>query len=391
LQIHRYSRLFFTLLLLSLTFARVGAEPLSTEEASTLLPDTVGEFRAQGPAAKVADSFFEQANPADFGITSAAERLYVSKTGQKFRVTLLKARNDSAAYALLTSKALRGAEVSAVKPGDAWTAGLEYGHPLFFKGAVLVSVTSETTAEGASTEQEVAFARLFAGTLDRGENEIPVLVKHLPEAETAAQRAAFVVSQAALQEAAGRRPALEAVSFEGGAEAVTTTYGPSRLVIVENTTPQLATTNDARINAKLKELSEAGQPQPSAYRRVGNYSVFVFDAPDEATAAKLIDGIKYEQVVQWLGNNPYALRRAQREYTETTAGVILAVLKASGLSLLLCLGAGAIFGGLIFKRRRHQQATQEAFSDAGGMLRLNLDEMTQHYDAAKMLGPGEQR
>jgi hypothetical protein len=389
LRTTRFYKLFCIVALLSLSFVQAKAAPVSTEEASKLLPDTVGELRAVGPATQVLDSFFEQGSPADFGVISAAGRAYVSKSGQKFWVTLVRTRNDSAAYALLTAKALRATPPSSIKPGEVWTAGLESGQTIFFKGPVLVSV-SGSARESGDREAELAFARLFAEAMDRGEGEIPVLVKHLPEAETAMQRAAFAVSLPALQEAAGRRPVLDAVSFEGGSEAVTATYGQSRLVVVENTTPQLATTNDARITARLKELKDSGQPLPTVYKRVGNYSVFVFDAPDEASAATLIEGIKYEQVVQWLGHNPYAYQRATKKYAETTAGVILAVLKASGISLLLCLGIGALFGGIIFKRRRQQQVTTEAFSDAGGMVRLNLDEMTHGYDPSKLLGPGEQ-
>lgn len=353
-----------------------------------MLPERVSDFKARDSASK--EGLPEATvSPDEFGILSSATRVYVSPKGETFNITLVKMRSDSAAYSLLTNRARWGAPEQIIRLNEVGTAGIAWdGNVAFFKGPAFV-LLSGGGKDPAQNETLITLARGLSENLDRGENEIPVLVKHLPEWETAQERAIYVVSREALQAAMGRRPILDAVSFEGGAEAVTATYGPSRLVIVENTTPQLATTNDALINARLKELRDAGQPVPTAYRRVGNYSVFVFDAPDEATAAKLIDSIKYEQVVQWLGHNPYALRNAQRKYTETTANVILAVLKASGLSLLLCLGVGAVFGGIIFKRRRQQQAAAEAFSDAGGMLRLNLDDVTQRYDSAKLLGPGK--
>ena len=261
----------------------------------------------------------------------------------------------------------------------------------FVHGPLIVNIKySIPEVIGLGREEAVRLATELSMTLEPSENDLPVLIKHLPDWENVRNNTPYAVSLPVLQTAAGGRPVLDAISFEGGAEAVTATYGPSRLVIVENTTPQLATTQDARFNARLKELRDSGQPVPTLYRRVGNYSVFVFDAPDEATAAKLVDSIKYEQVVQWLGDNPNDLRRAQRRYTETTAGVIIAVLKASGLSLLLCLGVGAVFGGIVFRRRRQQQTAQEAFSDAGGMVRLNLDEMTAQYDSGKLLGPSKQ-
>src|SRR6185369_13264215 len=141
-------------------------------------------------------------------------------------------------------------------------------------------------------------------------------------------------------------------------------------------TPQLATDNDQRIIAKIHELWNQGLPAPTAYRRVGNYSVMVFDAPDQKTANELIDQVKYEQVVQWLGENPNILKEAQRRYVDTTLGVFIAVLKASGFAAIGCLGAGGLIGALLFSRRRSQQKQVRAFSDAGGMLRLNLDELT---------------
>ncbi|HSK62992.1 MAG TPA: hypothetical protein VK893_04100, partial [Pyrinomonadaceae bacterium] len=98
--------------------------------------------------------------------------------------------------------------------------------------------------------------------------------------------------------------------------------------------------------------------------------------PDELTAKQLIDQVKYEQVVSWLGENPNILREAQERYVNTTLGVLVAVLKASGYTLITCLGVGGLIGALLFSYRRAQQKAVTAYSDAGGMLRLNLDELT---------------
>ena len=158
-----------------------------------------------------------------------------------------------------------------------------------------------------------------------------------------------------------------------------------KFLIVEFNTPQLATDNDQRIIARIQELWKLGQPAPTAYRRVGNYSVFVFDAPDEQTAKQLIDQVKYEQVVQWLGENPNIYKEAEKQYINTTLGVLVAVVKASGYALVGCLGLGALIGGLLFTYRRAQQKSVTAFSDAGGMLRLNLDELTAETDPSRLL------
>ena len=172
----------------------------------------------------------------------------------------------------------------------------------------------------------------------------------------------------------------------GDADAALATYAQGiRVLIVEFHTPQLASDNDQRIIARIHELWNLGKPAPTAYRRVGNYSVFVFDATDQQTANQLIDQVKYEQVVQWLGDNPNILKEAQKRYVNTTLGVLVAVLKASGYAALLCLGIGGLIGGLLFSYRRAQQKAVTAFSDAGGMLRLNLDELSAETKASRLL------
>jgi hypothetical protein len=173
-----------------------------------------------------------------------------------------------------------------------------------------------------------------------------------------------------------QQPVLSAVRGDGNADAAFAKIGSSKVLLVEFHTPQLATENDQRIIARIQELWRLGQRAPTAYRRVGNYAVFVFDAPDEQTAKQLIDQVKYEQVVSWLGENPNILREAQERYVDTTLGVLVTVLKASGYALVGCLGIGGLIGGLLFTYRRSQQKEVSAYSDAGGMLRLNLDELT---------------
>ncbi len=242
---------------------------------------------------------------------------------------------------------------------------------MFFKGTASVTVLSPTENQ---RHRALEFARLFAATLDDGEGDVPVLVKHLPNWAVAQQQALYAVNSQALILAVPNQPILNELSFDGGTEAVVASYGQSQLVIVEFTTPQFSVDNDQRLWTKIADLKSRGEPTPTAYRRVGNYSVFVFGAPDEKTAHGLIDQVKYEQVVQWLGDDPYLHERVQRYFAETSAGVLVAVLKSSGLSLLFCLAAGAFIGALLFRHRRAQRAA--VFSDAGGSVRLNLDDLT---------------
>ena len=215
------------------------------------------------------------------------------------------------------------------------------------------------------------------------EDDTPILIKHLPNWETVGKNAKYSVTLDDLKRSVANQPILDSVSFEGGTEAVAANYGQAQLVIVEFSTPQFSVENDQRIAAKIQELKNQSQPVPTAYRRVGNYSVFVFNASDEASANQLIDQVKYEKVVQWLGEDPHLYEKLQRYFADTSAGVLIAVLKSSGLSLLACLAIGGVFGFLLFRQRRAQAA--QLYSDAGGSVRLNLDELTKTTDPARLL------
>jgi len=322
--------------------------------------------------------------------TFGADTEYLSPDGEKLHVEIVEFESDSAAYAWFTGQLKRWREVAqiGISPVDGvcTASAMSSSQSLAcFKGSAFVTVASEN---GKNSDRVKALTREFAETLDGGEGEVPVLVKHLPNFETAQHSAVFAVSRGPLLSSIVNQPILGVLTFEGGTEAVTANYGQSQLLIVEFTTPQFSIDNDQRILAKVQELRTQGQPIPTAYRRVGNYSVFVFNAPDEKSANALIDSVKYEQVIQWLGDDPYLEARVERYLAQTTAGVLIAVLKSSGLSLLICLGAGTFFGALLFRHRRAQQAA--LYSDAGGGTRLNLDEMTVTKSAHCLLEPGKQ-
>lgn len=375
----------FAGVLLSLLFAVIGAaQTLPTEPAAKVLIDRLGELKA----ATAATPFKPESLPGfgnDFRVNSAARRSYVSKDGQRFGVTIITTDSDAGAYALLTN--VRRAAESGAADGRVGTASIVLPNKLFFvQGRTFLAVDSED-GKAAGPQSLTEIARAFADKIDRGEGEIPVLVKHLPDWEQVQQSLLYAVNENALKNALSNQPVFDAVSFEGDAQAVIAEYQGPKLVIVEFNTPQLATDNNQRITARIQELRNQGQPTPTAYRRVGNYSVFVLDATNEEAANQLIDQVKYQQVVQWLGRNPNLYDKAANEFTRTTLGVFIAVVKASGLAIIGSLAVGGILGALLFSRRRKRQRIV-AYSDAGGMLRLNLDDMTTQRDPARLLGPG---
>lgn len=369
--------------LLLMAIASAIGQSLPVDPASKLLPNSIADYKAAAASTvpKVEDV---PANNA--GVVSAATRTYISKDGKKFRLTVATTQSNSVAYAL-TTNARRVSEKSGnLTRADVGTAGFQQGNRILFKqGSSLVTVQPEIAGNG--DVESIAFAKAFADTLDNGEGDIPVLVKHLPNWESVKDRVLYVTDKEALKSAINNQPILDALNFDGGAEAALADYNGPKMVLVEFNTPQIASDNDQRISARLQELSNQGQPLPAAYRRVGNYAVFVFDAPSSEAASQLVDQVKYQQMVQWLGENPYRYDQAVREFADTTLGVFVNVVKASGLVILGSLALGGLLGAILFSRRRAQQRAVEGYSDAGGMLRLNLDE-NQPGNSRRLLGPG---
>jgi len=384
---------------LLLVFAPVVIAEPPSPELFKLLPNDIGEFHqllSMRPLLTLAKEGL--LTPATFRVASDQEKSpfigaevdYLSSEGEKLTIEILRLRGESDAYSLLTLVAnkMREAEPAEIGLGGVGTASVISSRQVaFVRGATFLRVTN-TNPKSPSSETALSLARLFADQFDKGEGEIPVLVKHLPDWRNVQPRVIYAVNQDTLKNTFSNQSILEVVSFEGGAEAVVANYGGQKLVLVEFNTASLATDNNQRLTARLQELRAQGQPVPSAYRRVGNYAVFVFDAPSQEAANQLIDQVKYQQVVQWLGENPFAYEQATREFTETTLGVFVAVVKASGLALVGCLAVGGFFGALLFSIRRTQQRAKEAYSDSDAMLRLNLDELTPENDPARLLGRG---
>ena len=364
-------------------------EPADLERASHLLPTNVNGFKAAvQPKPLNADIFAQPFPNLDAGSLSGYERVYDSRANGAFTVVLINTSSEDSAYGqlkkLVAEARAANRQVTRI-PGIGTLAYRIDDELAFFKGPAIEIIKSGK--KPVNSDAVVGLAQGLADALPSVDNDVPPLVKHLPKWDQVEDQSRFAVSLSGLKEIVANQPILDSVDFSGGAEAIVAPYDNIQLAVVEFTTPQLATTNDNRIKTRLEELKTGNQPLPTTYRRVGNYSVFVFNAPDVKTAENLVNGIAYEQVVQWLGNNPNILRRAQHLYAATTANIVLSVIKASGLSLVLCLGIGGLFGAFVFKKRRARLVRSESYSDAGGMIRLGIDELKVQPNPVKLIGP----
>jgi hypothetical protein len=170
--------------------------------------------------------------------------------------------------------------------------------------------------------------------------------------------------------------------FAGDTEAVAAEYKqtqsadpqapsePLKIAIVEYHTPQFATDAMARATGYFSSLPENEQ-QRLILKRVGNYVVEAVNVRDRAMAESLINSVEYPYTVKWLRNplwptnDPFRVQKA--------AQMLVSTFGLLGLILGTVLVVGTVFGTTIFLKRRKRQ--QQVFSDAGGMLRLDIDQL----------------
>lgn len=233
----------------------------------------------------------------------------------------------------------------------------------FFSAAgtllMLAFLATPLSAQIDYTSQEVSDA-----------DGVPVLIKHLPDWESVHANASITNNVADLRRVLGERPVFESLEFAPGTEAVTAPYDAGKLLLIEYTTPQAATEADAK-------FQQAVQSQPIIYRRIGNYSAFVFDAADANAANALLDQIKYEKTIQWLGEDPFLIKKFERYMATMGRDVAMSTVLFIGFVFLTAIVLGVVGGFVYFRFRENQRAGMAAFSDAGGLTRLNLDNLSE--------------
>ncbi len=239
-----------------------------------------------------------------------------------------------------------------------------------FRTASLVLITFLTALAALTQNAPTDGPRSQEISEDDG---LPVLIKHLPDWQNVRDSTVFVTNSADLKKAAGDRAILKEIDFAGGTEAVTAVYPAGRLVIVEFTTPQAAADVDLKILNKLATTPENG----TVYRRIGNYNAFVFETQSLDAAAALLDQVKYQKSVQWLGEDPYLLQKIERYFVVMTRDIfistVLWIVGGFGLAIISGLIAGIIF----YRVREQKRNAWTAYSDAGGLTRLNLDDLSE--------------
>ncbi len=317
----------------------------------------------------------------EYRVVSAASRLYGS-----IRVEVFQTDNQFAAFGLFSC-------LSAAKDPKAKTpaigsqvAALE-DEIMFYKGDHFARVTNAEAKKKAAPQLRLSLAQALAQAIPPGNESLsrPTLLEQLAPAIEIAKSAGYIPASQSERYFLG--PASlgafvergsEMFIFPGEAEAVmiecrpdiSDPRAPIKFVIVEYHTPQFATDAMQQAESFLQSLSESERNRINV-RREGNYLVAAVTADSSEVAAQMVDAIKYPYHVKWLRNPLLPTNDPFR--TQKAAAMLLSTFAILGLILLTVGAGGAIFGATAFLRRRRLQ--REAFSDAGGMLRLDLDPM----------------
>ncbi len=298
----------------------------------------------------------------EYSVESAASRQYGAA-----RVEVFETENQFTAFGLFSYNA-------GIGPAQKVEVGMDGarldGSLIFWKGKYFARMTT-ANPEGRVTTGELRLARALADKIGMREDipARPTLLDSLPAQSIVVESQRYLLGPESLNAFIER--GRDVFGFAGDAEAVMAEYNLGdklKLVIVEYHTPQFATDAFARAAGHVESLGEADRNRV-ILKREGNFIVQALNVGDREAAQALIDSIKYPYVVQWLkdpprpGDDPLRAQKA--------AQMLLSTFGLLGIMIIAVLVGGAAFGTTIFLKRRKRQ--QQIFSDAGGMLRLDLD------------------
>lgn len=358
-----------------------------SQPAGELLPDRLGDrWRAIGQAQILDARRFSSLPDADvygeYGLQRIISRVY---TDGKTRVSVevFELNFVSNAYGLFTFNRGRLPATS---------------HE-FYEGRYVVRVTTSSPNE----QPDRSLFEAIKPNLISGEGRLPSLPSRLPEQGKIAESEKYIVGPAALTKLKSFGDLKGAINFGVGVEVVTADYhsggGQMSLIIVEYYTPQSASDGHAKFQSHFNALPQ-DEKDRRILKRIGNYVVEMVNIQDMPAAQNVIDRIKYEASVYWVGRklsdiplefrppDPVALEEARR-----TTQVLLRSFYWMGAMILSAFILGLAAGAALFwwnRYRRRKLGLDNLFSDAGGTVRLNLDDYLLPEDSdVKRIGKGD--
>jgi hypothetical protein len=374
-----------TILLAQLATAQTPVPPPGSKD---LLPANLGDWRAAGEVRRVDADHLKDAladaldgNEAvyrEYGLQTIFSREFINNKS-RLAVTVYEMVHPSGAFGLLTFERYLGRRYS-----EAFTADQYY-----------VTVTDLSGRGIDPNSLRSIHERFRADPADE-----PPLPSHLPSRDRIAGSSVYVVGSEGLSRVDAFKDLSRVVSFAGGAEAAAASYDQNmQLLIIEFHTPQLSGDAEGRLKSYINSLSGEDRAHRQL-RRVGNYLAEAVGDPRRADA--LLNQIRYNPKVYWEGKRLSAIPLAYRppdaaalEEAAKTARFLLQTFYGIGVMTFSAIALGIVTGAVFFYWRRYRRrrlGLDQYFSDAGGTVRLNLDDYLlapPEPGSAKLLEKGE--
>lgn len=378
--------------------APLSVEPKAEKE---LLAARLGDIDASA-AIKISfpaldEAFEDREIFAEYGVTGLVERQY----GQ-YKVEIFVARKPVQAYGLYSFyRNPSSLKTDFGNEGDIDDSG---SIVRFWQGSRYVQV-SKVQKTGAVEKQLQQLAKAISSeitkleekenaqlTLEDIENakSLPSVIAHLPQTDLKARTVRYILGKKAFSRITG----LDGEKFDFypnfGTEVAFADYATDKnqghLLIFEYHTPQQSINAYGKLVKEREGLSQQDLAK-SIIKREGNYIIEAYDFTEMLLAEQLVASIKYDYVVKWIDYSKPSSSFSS-EATKT-AQMLISVFSIIGIGLLAALSGGTVLGCTIFLVRRRRAGQNPGFSDAGGMVRLNLDEVMLSESGKKLLKSGE--
>lgn len=322
---------------------------------SRLLAASLGAFKASADAAEPNPETVPRAK--DFALAGQSSRQY-----GPVRASVYQTADESTAFSLITS--VRPVDASPLDVGDeGWKGADATAFRVAEYGVVL---------EGGTPASREAMAKSLVKSIGARRAPAP-LTRFLPEGERIAGTEHYAPSFDLLRRwRADLAEDIFQLAF-GGADGVVVDYrqgngDPVHLLLIEYQTPQLAGAAERRVEAFYAALSPEAR-QSRFFKREGNFLIEATGVTDTASARAVVDAIKYDYSIKMLKDDTAAAMQFAEE-TRKAALVFINSFTIVGMALMMAMAVGLVVGAVIFRRRR--RAAANIFSDAGGMVHLDL-------------------
>ncbi|MBN8724520.1 MAG: hypothetical protein J0M03_16410 [Acidobacteria bacterium] len=319
----------------------------------------------------------------EYGIEGLASRQYGD-----FLVKVLWAKYPTQVYGLYTF--YRDPIADKTDFGTEGDLDVVEGKIIFWQGTRFVQVLNEKADRSAkTTENMFKLAQALSDKITALDQKVlvapdielakklPSVIRNLPTGSLNLRTARYILGPKALAILAKRDTTHYEFYPNFGTEVAYANYnqsdGETSLLVIEHHTPQQSIAAFKRLTDYRNSLSAAEQAK-LLLKREGNYIIEANNFASQQAAEKIVNGVEYGYVVKWLHQDvPIGNGRSVASEAAKTAKILVSVFGLIGVALIVAIIGGIMMGLSIFYFRRRNKVLVEAFSDAGGMMRLNLD------------------